>query len=125
MDELLGGFVINSVYQFQTGQPLVFTNDLMVAPGVQLRQIGLQARNTNTTASGNPALGINSFVTGTATVPTIASCNSAPASCDGTTSINNGTYVNHYPHPAADALVGQAGRVQQYGRIDPEELQLL
>jgi hypothetical protein len=96
MDELLGGFVINSVYQFQTGQPLVFTNDLMLAPGVNLRQIANQARNTNTTASGNPALSINSFVTGTATAPTVAACNAAPTSCDGTLFVNNGSYSNHY-----------------------------
>jgi Carboxypeptidase regulatory-like domain len=95
-NELLGGFVLNGIYQFQSGQPLVFTNDLMLAPGVQLRQIGNQPRNTNTTASGNPALSINSFVTGTATVPTVAACNAAPTSCDGTQFVNNGSYVNHY-----------------------------
>jgi len=96
MDELLGGFVINSVYQFQTGQPLVFTNDLMLSPGTQLRQISLQPRNANTTAMGPVALNTSSFVTGTVTVPTQTACNSAPASCDGTTFVNNGTYVNHY-----------------------------
>jgi hypothetical protein len=92
-NELLGGFVINSVYQFQTGQPLVFTNDLVLAPGTTLRQISNQPRQRSATT---PALSTKLFVTGNATALTNAQCTTTPAMCDGTQFVNNGTYVDHY-----------------------------
>jgi hypothetical protein len=94
-NELLGGFVINSIYQFQTGQPIVFTSDLALQPGATLRQISNQTRNASPTSSGNPALSTNLFVTGNVT-PAAAACTATASSCDGTTFLNNGAYFDHY-----------------------------
>jgi hypothetical protein len=88
-DEVLGGFVVNGVYQFQTGAPLVFSSDIPLQPGATLRSITNQPRNTNLTTSGKPGLNVAAFVTGSAsTCPT-------STVCDGTAFIN-GQYVNHY-----------------------------
>jgi len=95
MNELAGGWVINSIYQFQSGQPLVFTSDLVLQPGVQLRDISNQPRNRSLTTSGNPALSTSKFVTGSVT-PAPATCTATPSACDGSTFINNGSYVDHY-----------------------------
>jgi hypothetical protein len=46
-NEILGGFVINGIYQFQTGAPLQFSADIPLAPGATLRSITNQPRNTN------------------------------------------------------------------------------
>jgi len=94
MNELVGGFVINSIYQFQSGQPLVFTSDLVLQPGVKLRDISNQPRNRSLTGSGNPALSTSKFVTGSVT-PAPTTCTATPSACDGSTFINNGTYVDH------------------------------
>ncbi len=101
MDELAGGWVINSIYQFQTGQPLVFTSDLVLAPGATLRQISNKARDTSpvptsTAIVGNPALSTSKFVTGNVAALTAAQCTATPSACDGSTFINNGAYVDHY-----------------------------
>jgi hypothetical protein len=87
-DEVLGGFVINGIYQFQTGQPLVFTADLPLQPGVTLRQISNQPRHYTTSAINSPALSTNLFVTGT----------TAPSGVDGTqyAGDNYGAYYDHY-----------------------------
>lgn len=96
MNELVGGFVINSIYQFQTGQPLVFTNDLVLQPGATLRQISNKPRDTAPVGAANPALSTNEFVTGNVAAPSAAQCTATPSACDGSTFINNGTYVDHY-----------------------------
>ena len=96
MNELVGGFVINSIYQFQSGQPLVFTNDLVLAPGATLRQISNKPRDTALVGSGNPALSTNEFVTGNVAALTTTQCTATPSACDGSTFINNGAYVDHY-----------------------------
>jgi hypothetical protein len=88
-DEILGGFVLNGVYQFQTGAPIEFSADIPLQPGVNIRQLTNQPRNTNPTTSKMPALSTNLFVTGSST-----SCPSA-GPCDGTVFIN-GQYSNHY-----------------------------
>jgi hypothetical protein len=87
-DEILGGFVINGVYQFQTGAPLQFSADIPLAPGATLRSITNQPRNTNLVSSGMPGLNTAAFVTGN-----VSAC-VAPAVCDGSVNIN-GQYVNH------------------------------
>jgi hypothetical protein len=89
-NEIVGGFVVNGVYQFQTGAPLQFSADIPLAPGATLRSITNQPRNTNPV---NPTVysgGLNAaaFVTGSAT-----SC-VAPAVCDGSAFLN-GQYANH------------------------------
>ncbi len=94
-NEVLGGFVINSVYQFQTGAPLQFSADIPLAPGATLRSITNQPRNTNLVAgAANTATytgGLNgaAFVTGSASSCAVGSV------CDGSAFIN-GQYVNHY-----------------------------
>jgi hypothetical protein len=88
-DELLGGFVITNVYQFQTGPPIEFSADIPLQPGETIADIKSQPRNTSPTGSGHPALNTNVFVTGSATA-----CPSSGA-CDGTQFIN-GQYSFHY-----------------------------
>jgi hypothetical protein len=88
-DEIVGGFVVNGVYQFQTGAPLQFSADIPLAPGATLRSITNQPRNTNqVTATYSGGLNVAAFVTGSA-----SSC-AAPAVCDGS-AFFNGQYVNH------------------------------
>jgi hypothetical protein len=89
-DEILGGFVINGVYQFQTGAPIEFSADIPLQPGATLRQISNQTRNTAAVGSGKPALSNSLFVTGNSTA-----CPTAPAPCDGSTFLN-GQYYDHY-----------------------------
>lgn len=88
MDEIFGGFVVNSIYQFQTGPPIYFSADIPFQPGMSVQNIKSSPRDTSTTT---PALKNASsiFVTGSAT-----SC-AASAVCDGT-SFFNGQYSNHY-----------------------------
>jgi hypothetical protein len=90
-DELLGGFVINGVYQFQTGAPIEFSTDIPLQPNETVRDIKSSPRNTSAVPSsgtGNPALNTAVFVTGSSTTcPT-------GGPCDGTTFIN-GQYSNH------------------------------
>jgi hypothetical protein len=90
MNEILGGFVVNGVYQFQTGAPLVFSADIPLAPGATLRSITNQPRNTNPAVAGEaPGLNTAAFVTGS-----VSSC-TGPAVCDGTAYLD-GQYVDHY-----------------------------
>jgi len=89
LDEVFGGFVVNAIYQYQTGPPVEFSADIPLQPGVTLRQITNQTRNTSLSTSGTPALSTSKFVTGNSTT-----CATANA-CDGTVFIN-GQYSNHY-----------------------------
>ena len=95
LDEALGGFVINGIYQFQSGPPVEFSSDIPLQPGVGIRNITNKTRDTSpvpatTGATGNPALNVADFVTGTSTA-----CPAAPAPCDGSSFIN-GQYTFHY-----------------------------
>ncbi len=87
-DEIAGGFVLNGIYQFQTGAPVVFTADVPLAPGATTRDITIQSRNTSQSAA-TAALNVASFVTGAD--PTTCS-----GTCDGTVNMGGGAYVNHY-----------------------------
>jgi hypothetical protein len=89
MDEIFGGFVVNGIYQFQTGPPIEFSADIPLMPGATLASITNQTRNTSPAGSGTPALNTAAFVTGSAT-----SCPTSGA-CDGTQFIN-GQYTFHY-----------------------------
>jgi len=98
MDEIFGGFVLNAIYQFQSGPPIEFSTDIPLAPGATLRQIYNQTRNTSPSGSGTPALSTQYFVSGTTatqTVPT-TTCTTTPTACDGSQFINNATYAFHY-----------------------------
>jgi hypothetical protein len=92
-DEILGGWVINGIYQFETGTPINFTGDIPFQPGMTVSDIKSSPRNTSPAGSGNPALtnapGV--FVTGSSSSCTVATAQA----CDGTTFFN-GQYVNHY-----------------------------
>ena len=89
-DEIVGGFVVNGVYQFQTGAPLQFSADIPLAPGTTLRSITNQPRNANSSSTQGPAaLNVAAFVLGN-----VSSC-AAPTVCDGSVNIN-GQYSNHY-----------------------------
>lgn len=88
-DEIAGGFVINAIYQYQSGAPVIFTADIPLQPGANLRQITVQPRNTSPVGSGTPALNTAAFVTGNSTkCPTTGPC-------DGTAFID-GQYTFHY-----------------------------
>ena len=93
MDEIVGGWVLNSIYQFQTGAPIEFSSDLVLQPGVSLRQITVQPRNTSPVGSATPAIPTGLFVSGSSANAT--ACPSAGA-CDGSVFINNASYYNHY-----------------------------
>jgi len=89
-DEILGGFVLNAIYQFQRGPPVEFSADIPLQPGATPRSITNQPRNTSVAGSGTPALSVSQFVTGNSTA-----CPAAPAACDGSQFIN-GQYTFHY-----------------------------
>lgn len=88
-DEILGGYVLNGIYQFQTGAPIYFSADIPLMPNVTLRQITNKTRNTAPTGSGNPALSTSAFVTGN------YSSTSCSGTCDGSVNLN-GQYYDHY-----------------------------
>ncbi len=96
LNEVFGGFVMNSIYQFQTGPPVVFTADIPVSPNVDLRALRINPRNTSpvqATAAipSSSAGGLGPFVTGTATA-----C-ATGTTCDlSGQSFFNGQYYMHY-----------------------------
>ncbi len=92
-DEIAGGWVLNGIYQFQTGLPINFGSDIPFQPGMSVSNIHSQPRNTSPAGSGNPALtnAPSVFVTGTGTSCTV----SGSQPCDGTVFFN-GQYSNHY-----------------------------
>lgn len=85
-DEIAGGWVVNGIYQFQTGAPVEFPSDIPLQPGATLRQISIHSRETT---PGVPALNTNLFVTGNST-----KC-PATGACDGTAFLD-GQYYDHY-----------------------------
>jgi hypothetical protein len=97
-DLLAGGWVINAIYQFQTGSPITFTGDIPLQPGMTLGNIHSSPRDTSpvpSTGTGNPALTNASqiFVTGSAAAKSCVVSASQP--CDGTV-FYNAQYVDHY-----------------------------
>jgi hypothetical protein len=93
-DEIAGGYVINGIYQFQTGAPIYFSSDLVLAPGYGLHNISSKPRNVSQTSpQTTQALGAQAL----STAPFVIS--SAPSSCTTTCdgSVNQGgQYVDHY-----------------------------
>ncbi len=83
-NEIAGGWVLNGIYQYQTGAPVEFTSDIPLQPGVTLRQI---YNHTRDTTPGVPALNTAAFVTGNNT--------KCSGTCDGSVFFN-GQYVDHY-----------------------------
>ena len=91
-DEIFGGFVVNGIYQFQTGAPIYFSADIPLQPGATARSIKSSPRNTSVAGSGSPALNTSDFVTGNLTA-----CPTTTPGCDlsGQTFFN-GQYTFHY-----------------------------
>jgi hypothetical protein len=93
-DEILGGFVINGIYQFQTGAPIYFSSDLALLPGKTLKDIKSAPRSTSITGAGNSAL-VNAssiFVEG-------ANKCTTGYTCDGSvynSAIPNANFYFHY-----------------------------
>ena len=86
-NEIAGGFVLNGIYQFQSGAPIYFQYDAALTQGTTLRQITNNSRLASLTT---PALGTGAFVTS-------ANPSSCTGTCDG--SANVGGQVqgnNHY-----------------------------
>ena len=101
-NEVLGGFTINSVYQFQTGAPVVFTADLPLNQGVNVRQIRINPRNTSASQataaipSSTVGVGVGPFITGSATAcPKDANGNTIACDLSGASPFN-GQYYMHY-----------------------------
>jgi hypothetical protein len=87
-DELLGGYVINGIYQFQTGAPVYFSADIPLDPSVtSLRQISIQPRNTGSSLTDR-SLNRSQFVTS-------SNPSTCTGTCDGSVNIG-GQYVDHY-----------------------------
>jgi len=83
-DEIAGGFVINGIYQFQSGAPITFTADIPLDPSItSYRQIYNHPRQVSAAALDTAA-----FIT-TATPKTCT------GTCDGSVNIG-GQYVDHY-----------------------------
>jgi len=59
MNEIFGGFIVNAIYTFQTGNPLYFSADIPLAAGVSPRDITLDPRRVNE----GPALNTAAFQT--------------------------------------------------------------
>jgi hypothetical protein len=111
-DELFGGYVVNAIYQFQTGAPLEFGTDIPLQPGYNIRQIYNKTRNTAPTSSGTPALNTTAFVTGNST-----SCPSS-GPCDGSAFINGQYTFHHRTLPQTMSWVRQDG----YNNLDASVL---
>lgn len=92
-NEVLGGFVVNAIYQFQTGAPVEFSSDLVVQPNADIRSLRIGQRNSSAVGSSTPAIPAGYFVSGTTANST--ACPSAGA-CDGSSFINNASYSFHY-----------------------------
>jgi hypothetical protein len=94
-DEIAGGWVINAIYQFQTGPPVYFSADIPLQPGMTVQNIQSNPRDTNRQgATGSVPAIVNAtsvFVSGSGTTCTVA----AGQPCDGT-AFFNGQYSNHY-----------------------------
>lgn len=101
-NEILGGFVINGIYQFQSGAPIEFSSDIPLNPGVTLRSISVQPRNTSrtqaiaaipsdSTAKNGP---LGPFVTGSTNLTTTCKTTTS-AVCQGQ-AYSNAQYSMHY-----------------------------
>ena len=92
-DKIFGGFVLNSIYQFQTGSPIYFASDIPLQPGMTVKNIKSAPRSTGTTTATGALLNVSSvFATGSVTCPTTDLC-------DGTAfDVNNqsASFTDHY-----------------------------
>jgi hypothetical protein len=94
VDAIAGGWVINSIYQFQSGPPVLWATDIPFNPGYGVANIKSRPRNTSLAngANGTPAI-VNAyqvFATGSGACTYVAG--SQP--CDGTVSTYNQNAVS-------------------------------
>jgi hypothetical protein len=103
MNEILGGFVVNGIYQFQSGAPIEFSSDIPLNPGVSLRDITVSPRDTSKTqaaasipSSASPASGayVGPFVTGNTSLTTTCKTTDS-AVCQGQ-AYSNAQFSMHY-----------------------------
>ena len=109
-DEIAGGYVLNGIYQFQTGPPIVFTSNIPLQPGMTVKNIKSQPRNTSNT---NPAL-VNAssvFATGSQTCTYVAGAQP----CDGSVFFN-GQYSS-YDYRTLPTTIGSV-RADGYNNLD-------
>ncbi len=113
-DELLGGYVLNGIYQFESGPPIVFTSNLVLQPGMTIKDIKSEPRNTSETT---PALvnASNVFATGNLSCTYVAS--SQP--CDGSVFFN-GQYSG-YDYRTLPTTIGSV-RADGYNNLDASVL---
>ena len=67
MNEIFGGFIVNAIYSFQTGNPLYFSADIPLAAGESLQDIRLNPRQVGgSPATNTAALNTAAFQTASA-----------------------------------------------------------
>jgi hypothetical protein len=100
-DEIAGGWVINAIYQFQTGAPVLWATDIPFNPGYGIKDIKSHPRNTSTTSTAI----VNAytiFATGstsgysTGTTCALSVCDGKVSTYSTATPTANATYYNHY-----------------------------
>lgn len=91
-NEIIGGWVLNGIYQFQTGAPVEFSADIPLQSGINIRQIHISPRNTSQSQANGALNPLTTFVTGKNT--STSAC-PADSPCDGS-SFYNGQYYDHY-----------------------------
>jgi len=110
-NEALGGFVLNGIYQFQSGAPIYFGTDIPFIPGEGLANIQNKTRNTDPVgtpggADGVPAL-VNAwqvFATGSQSGYVGKTTTCAISACNGTVSTWNPNAVPTGTQTQADAI---------------------
>jgi hypothetical protein len=112
MDELLGGFVFNAIYQFQTGPPIYFSDDLALLPGKTIKDIKSAPRATSKAGLGNITGLVNAssvFVEGAASCPSTSTCNGSVYFTDSTGSSNANVYYHYRTLPQTMGWVRSDG----------------
>lgn len=115
-DELIGGFTVNGIYQFETGPPIVFTENIPLQPGMTIADIKSQPRNTNkVSGSGAIVNALGVFVAGSA--GNASSCTYAAGSqpCDG--SVNWNGQFSTYDHRTLPTTIDSV-RADGYNNLD-------
>jgi hypothetical protein len=106
-DEIAGGYVINGIYQFQTGAPIYFSADLFLDPSVtSLRQIVSHPRDVSQTQS-TAALNVAAFVT-------TSNPKTCTGTCDGSVNVGGQPFDHYRTLPTTMSWV----RMDGYNNLD-------
>ena len=112
-DEIAGGFVLNGIYQFESGAPIYFASDIPFIPSEGIANIKSQTRDTSavpgkplTGADGTPALvsAWQVFATGSQSGYVGKTTTCALSACDGTVSSWNPNAAPTGTQTQADAI---------------------